>query len=252
MKRPAISTIVRRRIPAGRRVEVAGWTDAVALKTISSIFDDLDPGDALAEVLFGLIMALTWTVGSRLVMQEEGLDVRGLIISTLGCNVAWGIIDAVLRILGTTFFRSRRLHLFRQIRGARDEASALAVIRNEFPTEGTALAVDSADAEALYRSLLALAIRSEPARVSLTRSDLRAAVAVFFLVAATAIPAVIPFFLIDDADRALRVSNLLLIGLLFFTGYAWARFSGGRPLYAGVTMTCLGLIMVGIAVALGG
>ncbi len=233
-------------------MEVAGWNDAVALKTILSIFDDLDPGDALAEVLFGLIMALTWTVGSRLVMREEGLDVRGLIISTLGCNVAWGIIDAVLRILGTTFFRSRRLHLFRQIRSARDETTALAVIRNEFPTEGTALAVDDADAEALYRSLLALAVRSEPSRVSLTGSDLRAAVAVFFLVAATAIPAVIPFFVIGDADRALRVSNLLLIGLLFFTGYAWARFSGGRPLYAGVTMTCLGLVMVGIAVALGG
>jgi VIT1/CCC1 family predicted Fe2+/Mn2+ transporter len=233
-------------------VEVAGWNNAVALKTISSIFDDLDPGDALAEVLFGLIMALTWTVGSRLVMREEGLDVRGLVISTLGCNVAWGIIDAVLRILGTTFFRSRRLHLYRQIRGARDEATALEVIRNEFPTEGTALAVDHADAEALYRSLLALAAKSEPSRVSLTRSDLLAAVAVFFLVAATAIPAVIPFFLIDSPERALRVSNLLLIGLLFFTGYAWARFSGGRPLYAGVTMTCLGLIMVSIAVALGG
>ena len=169
-------------------MKVAGWNNAVALKTISSIFDDLDPGDALAEVLFGLIMALTWTVGSRLVMREEGLDIRGLVISTLGCNVAWGIIDAVLRILGTTFFRSRRLHLYRQIRGARDEATALEVIRNEFPTEGTALAVDHADAEALYRSLLALAAKSEPSRVSLTRSDLLAAVAVFFLVAATAFP----------------------------------------------------------------
>jgi hypothetical protein len=222
------------------------------LKTICSIFGDLEPGDALAEVLFGLIMALTWTVGSRLVMQEEGLDVRGLIISTLGCNIAWGIIDAVLRILGTTFFRSRRLHLFRQIRTAKDEAAALAVIRNEFPTDGTALSVDRADAEMIYRSLLALAVRSEPSRVTLTQSDLLAAVAVFFLVSATAIPAVIPFLVIDDAERALRVSNVLLIGLLFFTGYAWARFSGGRPLYAGVTMTGLGLIMVGIAVALGG
>ncbi len=222
------------------------------LKTICSIFGDLEPDDALAEVLFGLIMALTWTVGSRLVMQEEGLDVRGLIISTLGCNIAWGIIDAVLRILGTTFFRSRRLHLFRQIKTAKDEGAALAVIRNEFPTDGTALSVDRADAEMIYRSLLALAVRSEPSRVTLTQSDLLAAVAVFFLVSATAIPAVIPFLVIDDAERALRVSNGLLIGLLFFTGYAWARFSGGRPLYAGVTMTGLGLIMVGIAVALGG
>lgn len=225
---------------------------AVTPRMIRSLFDTLDPGDALGEVLFGLIMALTWTVGSRLVMQEEGLDVRGLVISTIGCNVAWGIIDGVLVVLGTTFLRSRRLNLFRQIRTARDDTTAIALIRKEFPMEETALSVGSADAEALYRSLLALAARSEPVKASLTRADLMAAIAVFVLVSATAIPAVIPFLLIDNADRALRLSNLLLIGLLFLTGYAWAGFSGGRPLHAGVTMTCLGLAMVGIAVALGG
>ncbi len=233
-------------------MDVAGWNKAVTFRTIRSIFETLDPGDALAEVLFGLIMALTWTIGSRLVMQEEGLDVRGLIVSTLGCNIAWGLIDAVLRILGTTFFRNRRLQLFAKIRTARDEAAALAVIRKEFPTEGAALSVDDADAEALYRSVLTLAGRSTPRRLSLTRDDLVAALAVFLLVSATAIPAVIPFFLIADGERALRVSNLLLTGLLFFTGYAWAGFSGGRPLHAGVTMTCLGLALVGIAVVLGG
>lgn len=221
-------------------------------KGIFSIFENLDPGDALGEVLFGLIMALTWTVGSRLVLQEEGLVVRDLVVATIGCNVAWGIIDAVLFTLGTTFFKSRRLRLFRQIKTAKNEGAALAVLAKEFPIEGSPLSAKPADAQALYRSLLALTERAEPVKVSVTKDDLSAAVAIFLLVSATALPAVLPFFLVDDADRALRASNFFLIALLFVTGYAWARFSGGRPFYAGITMTCLGLFLVAIAVALGG
>jgi hypothetical protein len=197
-------------------------------------------------------MALTWTIGSRLVLREEGLVVRDLVVATIGCNLAWGIIDAVLFTLGTKFFRSRRLRLFRQVKTARDEGAALAVLAKEFPIEGTPLSAKPADAEALYRSLLALTTRAEPVKVPLTRDDLSAAIAIFILVSATALPAVVPFFLIDDANRALRASNFLLIALLFVTGYAWARFSGGRPFYAGITMTCLGLFLVAIAVALGG
>jgi len=37
------------------------------------IADVIDPGDALGEVLFGLIMALTFTVGSRVIFTEGAL-----------------------------------------------------------------------------------------------------------------------------------------------------------------------------------
>lgn len=219
---------------------------------IGHITKIIDPGDALGEVLFGLIMALTWTVGSRLVFEEEGLNVRDLIVATIGCNVAWGIIDAVLFILGTTFYKSRRLRLFRQVKAAGKESDALTVLANEFPINEAPFSAKSADTDVLYRSLLTLARRSDPVKVSLSKGDLSAAIAVFLLVSATAIPAVIPFFLIEDAHLALRVSNLFLIMLLFVTGYAWAKFSGGRPIQAGMTMTCLGLLLVAIAIALGG
>jgi len=221
-------------------------------KGFFSIFDNLDPGDALGEVLFGLIMALTWTLAPRLVLREDGLVVRDLVVATIGCNLAWGIIDAVMFTLGTTFFRSRRLRLFRHVKTAKDEEAALAVLAKEFPIEEIPLSARPADAEALYRSLLALTTRAEPVTRSLTKGDLTAAAAIFLLVSSTALPAVVPFFLIDDADSALRASNLFLVLLLFVTGYKWADFSGGRPVFAGITMICLGLFLVAIAIALGG
>lgn len=216
------------------------------------ITDVIDPGDALGEILFGLIMALTFTVGSRLIFSEEGLDVRELIVGTIGCNVAWGIIDAVLFVLGTLFYKSRRVRLFRRIKAAKSEQEAMSVLRKEFPIDSESFVSAAADEEALYQAMLGLARHGSPAKFRLSRDDLLAAFIVFLLVSATSLPAVIPFIMIGSADLALRASNFLLIALLFLTGCAWARFSDAKPLNAGITMTCLGLVLVGIAIALGG
>jgi hypothetical protein len=216
------------------------------------IADVIDPGDALGEVLFGLIMALTFTVCSRVIFTEGGLDVRELIVATIGCNVAWGIIDAVLFVLGVVFYKSRRGHVFRQVRAAQNERDAIAALRKEFPIDGEPLVSAAADEEALYQAMLGLARRGSPANTRLSRDDFLAAVIVFLLVSATSLPAVIPFFMISSADLALRTSNFLLVALLFLTGCAWAHFSDAKPLNAGITMTCLGLALVGIAIALGG
>ncbi|MBW9117134.1 VIT1/CCC1 transporter family protein [Rhizobium cauense] len=216
------------------------------------ISDAIDPGDALGEVLFGLIMALTFTVGSRLLFSREGLDVPELVIATIGCNVAWGIIDAVLFVLGTVFYKSRRVRVFRQIKAAGSEQEAISALRKEFPLDSEPYVAASDDEEALYRAMLDLARRGSPAKLRLSMDDLVAAIVVFLLVSATSLPAVIPFFLIGNADLALRTSNFLLIALLFLTGCGWARFSDAKPLLAGMTMTCLGLLLVGIAIALGG
>jgi hypothetical protein len=55
----------------------------------------LEPIERLAEGLFGVIMALTWT-GSLSVAEAGREDVRTRLIGTLGCNLAWGIIDAIM------------------------------------------------------------------------------------------------------------------------------------------------------------
>ena len=53
-------------------------------------------------------------------------------LAAIGCNVAWGVIDAVLVVMSSRYARRRRGRLMRVIHAARDESSALAVIRDEF------------------------------------------------------------------------------------------------------------------------
>ena len=51
----------------------------------------LDAGERLGEVLFGLIMVLTFTLTAREVLGDEPESGRHLLIAALGCNIAWGI-----------------------------------------------------------------------------------------------------------------------------------------------------------------
>src|SRR5262245_45057284 len=115
------------------------------MKTKSIVDRYLDPAESLGEVLFGLIMALTFTVGARIITAEHELDTRELIIAAVGCNIAWGIIDAVLFVLGSMFHRSRRVRFLRALKGATSEADALATIREEFGLEGRAISLRPED-----------------------------------------------------------------------------------------------------------
>ena len=147
----------------------------------------LDPAESLGEILFGLIMVLTFTLGAAVAGGWE----RGLILAAVGCNVAWGIIDGALFLMSRLFERSRRGRLIRAIRQAPDAAAALTAIRREMEA-GLESVTEPADREQLYRSVHALIAHGAPAPVRLRRDDWIGALAVFLLVTATALPAVPP------------------------------------------------------------
>jgi hypothetical protein len=62
----------------------------------------LDPIDRISEVLFGLIMVLSFT-GSISVVSDGRAEISELLWAALGCNLAWGIIDAVFYLMSTIF-----------------------------------------------------------------------------------------------------------------------------------------------------
>jgi hypothetical protein len=66
----------------------------------------LDPASRLGEILFGLIMVLTLTLTAGLTVAEGRVGVRQLLLAAIGCNFAWGIIDAVMYIMNCVTERS--------------------------------------------------------------------------------------------------------------------------------------------------
>src|SRR5215217_2477876 len=92
----------------------------------------LEPIDRVSEVLFGLIMVLTFT-GSLSVAEAGRDDVRAMLIGALGCNLAWGIIDAVLFLMGTLAEKSGGLRALRAVRGTADPQQGQRVIADALP-----------------------------------------------------------------------------------------------------------------------
>lgn len=212
----------------------------------------LDPSTSLAEVLFGLIMTLTFTLGAGMVIENEGREgARQLLVAVIGCNVAWGIIDGVLYVLGQLFLRGRIQRLARSVHSAPDDGSATAVVAEEL--DGLfADITQAAERNALYLRV-ANHLRSKPVATNKVRKDdIMGGLTSFWLVVLSCLPAAIPFLLFDNARFALRVSNAILLALLFAAGCLWARFTLGKPWLVGLGFLLGGTALVAIAIALGG
>jgi hypothetical protein len=90
----------------------------------------------------------------------------------------------------------------------------------------------------------------EPNRVR--REDLLGGLAAGWLVFLCSFPAVLPFLFLDDPRLALRVSNAILLGLLFYAGWRAARHTLAKPWLAGAVFLLVGVLLVAVAIPLGG
>src|SRR6478609_10317567 len=93
----------------------------------------LEPAERISEVLFGLIMVLTFT-GSLSVAEAGRDDVRLMLIGALGCNLAWGLIDGVLYLMGSLAEKGTGLRLFRAVRASTDPVEARRLIGEGLPS----------------------------------------------------------------------------------------------------------------------
>src|SRR3954471_7369815 len=93
----------------------------------------LTPDERIAEVLFGLIMVLTFT-GSLSIAEAGREDVHAMLIGALGCNIAWGVIDGVLYLMGCMAERARNLTTYRALRHATDPGQADRVLAAALPS----------------------------------------------------------------------------------------------------------------------
>jgi hypothetical protein len=208
----------------------------------------LDPVDRASEVIFGLLMALTFT-GSVSVATDGHEELRTMMAAALGCNLAWGLADAVMYLIRIATERARAAKLMARLRATTDATVAHELIGNALPAQLGAVA----DSEALetFRQRL-LAASDTPAPVLLGRDEFLGALGVFLLVVLVTFPVVIPFALFDTTSLALRVSNYVALIMLFASGWSLGRYAGGRAWFWGVVMASVGAVLVGAIIALGG
>ena len=171
----------------------------------------LNPVDRISEMLFGLFMALTF-VGAVSVAGRGQEEVRTLFITAFGCNIAWGLVDAVMYLVRTATARGRQLRLVLAVRAAPDEESGRLLVR---------------------RALLA-------------------AIGIFLIVVAATFPVVLPFAFFSDVAVAKWVSRGLALAMLFAGGLALGRYAGYGSWKAGLLMAGLGTALTVAIIALGG
>ena len=208
----------------------------------------LDPMERISEVLFGLIMVLTVTC-SFSVATADRRQVHDMLHAAIGCNLAWGVIDAVFYLLSRFGEQGRGILALHALRQAADLGEARIVLADFLPP--LLAAVLSPTEFDLMRQRLNR-LPEPPARPKLTKKDWLAAGGVFSLVFLSIFPVVIPFLFATNAMVALRISNAIAILLLFTTGYALGRYAGRRPWLTGLTMVILGCALVAITIGLGG
>jgi len=208
----------------------------------------LDPGDRIAEVLFGLIMVLTFT-GSLSITEAGREDIHAMLIGALGCNIAWGVIDGVFYLMGCLAERGRDQATYRAVLQAGSPIEARRLIADALPPV-LASAIAPAEFDRMRQRLLD--VGPPPEVVRLTGSDWRGAAAVFLLVFFSTLPVTVPFIVLENPMAAIRASNAVAIVMLFAAGVAYGRVVERSRWILGIAMVLLGAGLVALTIVLGG
>jgi len=211
----------------------------------------LDPLDFLSEFLFGLIMVLSFTLAADLIVEEGEQATWQMLWTIIGCNIAWGLIDGGMSIVSSLCERSARTRLLLDIQHAASAQEALQMVSERLDPR-FAPYTSEAERSALYPAILQRLQVLAPRATRVERADLASAAACFLTVLSTAVPAVLPFLFLDDRQVALRVSNALLLGLLFLAGWRWGGTTHSSRVRYGLGFLLAGLVMVGVALLFGG
>ena len=208
----------------------------------------LDPIDRISEVLFGLIMVLSFT-GSISVVSDGRAEISELLWAALGCNLAWGIIDAVFYLMGIIFSRGHGLSVLKKLKISKDKEISRNLLRDEMPLFMSAI-LKPEEIDSLNERLIKL--DSLPRKKIISSDDLRASLLIFLLVFACTFPVALPFIFLTKTALALRISNGIALLILFFGGVSVGKYAGFHPNWTGTIIMVLGIILVAVTIALGG
>lgn len=208
----------------------------------------LDPVDRISEILFGLIMVLTFT-GSISVATDGRAEIKELLWASLGCNLAWGIVDTVMYLMSTILERGHALSVFKKLKSNPDKIASRNLLTDELPPVLSSI-LESEEIDKLKERIIKL--DHLPKHKLLSPTEIRSAIVIFILVFTCTFPVALPFIFLSNTALALRASNGIALLILFAGGFSVGKYSGFHPFWTGTILMILGIILVAITMALGG
>jgi len=209
----------------------------------------LDITDKISEITTGLLMVISITGTISVSSASNTNEVRNLLWAAIGCNAAWGLIDAISSLVNTLIERVRNISQESKIKEASSQDASREIVRDNLsPLLSELMNDDEVD-------LLAEKIKQLPAanvKTSLTLKDFLIAGQIFLLLFLSTFPVTLPFIFFKDVHVAMRVSNGIAILLLFAAGYSLGKYSGLRPFLTGLSFTAIGVFLSALIIILGG
>lgn len=219
----------------------------------------LDPIDRLTAAIYSILIVLTFTLAFSVLLRWPGNDQplpedlgTELFAAVLGATVAWGIIDGIMLALLSVLERGEKHRFLEDLQAAATDEAAVDVIADEFdyllePITG------EGQREQLYADVLEHLRDSQPRPVGFQRSDLSEALGSASIAVIAVVPSLVPLWLLrQDPLPAVRISNVVSFIMLFALGYRWGVYTGANRWKTGLLLVLAGVILMAIAIPLGG
>lgn len=223
------------------------------------LFNYIDPIDALTAAIYSILIVLTFTLAFAVIKRSPGYDQpipegfgTELFFTVLSAAVAWALIDGLMLALLSMLARGEKHRFLQALQAADNDDEAVKVVADEFDYVLEPIASEK-KRYLLYADVLEHLRDSQPRPVGFQRYDFVGALVTTLVAVVAALPALAPLWLLrNDPLVALRAANIISFLLLFFFGYRWGMYSGAKPWKTGLLLVSFGIILMAIAIPLGG
>lgn len=204
-----------------------------------------------SEPMFGVIMVVCFTSVLRAFPGLAETIIGKVLLTALFCCVAWGLVDGVFYAWEAHYELDKKKKLQAQVRMAADAEKTQGLIEDDLGDTVVDL-LDEGDKAQVYQIVQKSVPGVDLGRVSLKEDIITVAIA-FGLVVGSSIIVMLPFLVFSPVMRALEISNITGIFLLFFMGY-WREEDkriSKKLVTGGFTALCAFIITI-VTIALGG
>jgi hypothetical protein len=205
-----------------------------------------------AEVMYGVIIAMTFTSMLRGYPAAFDIILDKIIVAALACCMAWGIADGLFYVWERNYLIRQENRMIDIAKTDQQNKSAISLLAGQL--DDTILRKLSEETRWKLYDKLTRYLSMVDVRENLSlRDTLIIIFGTFIRSAAAGVIVVIPFFIIQNVQQALIISNLAGIILLFGVGYlrALERDLFSKVLY-GFASSFIGITITVITVILGG